>query len=110
MRFLYRAERAMLESLVFFVERRYKLIYLLALGVLVLGTEAGNEGKVGIVVDKIADVLLGRIYEGTYHRDVLAAQVGNGREGADAPLVHQIEHEGVDNVVVVMPERQLVAI
>lgn len=110
MRFLYGTECAVLESLVLFVKRHYKLVDLLALGVLVLRTKACDEGEVGIVVYKITNVLFGRIDERTDHGDVLAAEVGDGREGAYAALVHQIQHKCVDDVVVVMAERQLVAV
>ena len=61
MRFLNGTECAVLESLVLFVKRHYKLVYLLAFGVLVLGTKACEEGKGGIVVYKIANVLFGRL-------------------------------------------------
>ena len=90
------------------LQRDDQLLDLLPLGVLVRRTDVVDDRQL-IALGKVRDGLLADVEHGPDLRDAGAAEVGHGLKAADAALVEKAHKEGLDRVVKVVAEGDLVA-
>ena len=83
-----------------------QLLDFLALGGAVGGAGVGDNGQ-SQPVDRVSDIALLDIQQGTKLRHICAVKVGDGLEAADAPLHQKIHHQRFHRVVVVVSQRDL---
>ena len=57
---------------------------------------------------KIFNVLFGSVNERSYHRYIRSVKISHGRKTAYSALVEKVEHKGLDRIVEMMPERDLI--
>ncbi len=103
-----RTEYPVLESVVGALHLVDEILGALTVGGSVHGTFRLHDRKPG-TVHAAPYLVFRREDQRTYHGDVLAVEVGHRREAPDTPLREEVHDERLEDILVVMSERDLVA-
>ena len=106
-RLLHRTENAVAKSLIVAFQLSKKLFHRFSFRCTVRGAFAFHDGKCGIG-GKITDVLFRCINERTNHSNIRAVEIGDGGEATESALVKKVEHKGLDSVIEMMSECDLI--
>ena len=102
------AEDALSCTAVFALNGPEQILDLLPLGIAVGGAGALDNRKLYLFGDR-ADVRFGGVDQRTDHRDVLSVEMGERKKTVDASLIQKREHIGLDDIILMMTERNRAA-
>ena len=100
-------KKSVLKSFIFFIKPCYHCLDLFSFGMTVLGTKILNKRQI-VFAHKVTDILFLNVYHRANKRQVLTGKISYRQKRTEPPLVKEVKHKGLYDVVVMMTECELV--